>query len=294
MNQTLFHHKLPHYIALTRLDRPIGIFLLLWPVLWALWFAAEGIPHLDILLIFVLGTVLTRSAGCAINDYADRHIDGEVARTRNRPLATGALTGKEALFAAAVLMLIAFGLVLLTNRLTITLSFGALALAALYPFTKRFTHWPQLFLGAAFAFAVPMAYAAQTGTVPVLGWILFLAAVLWAVAYDTLYAMTDREDDLRIGVKSTAILFAGKDILFTGIIQLTVLAIMFTVGLHKSRGDFYFTGLAAALLLVVYQLYLVRDRSPHRCMQAFLNNNYLGMAVFAGIALDYGINSPAS
>jgi len=292
--QASFNQKLPHYVSLTRLNRPIGIFLLLWPMLWALWFAADGWPNIDVLIIFVLGTVLTRSAGCAINDFADRHVDGHVARTRHRPLATGALSGREALAAAAVLMLVAFALVLLTNRLTITLSFIALLLASVYPFAKRFTHLAQVFLGAAFAFAIPMAYAAQTGALPPLAWILFVIAACWAVAYDTLYAMADREDDLKIGVKSTAILLGNKDILATGIIQLVVLASMVWVGMLKARGAVYFLALAAALVLVCYQLYLVRERNPQRCIQAFLNNNYLGLVVFVGIVIDYELNTPTA
>ena len=260
-------------------------------MLWALWFVADGLPRSGVLIIFVLGTILTRSAGCAINDYADRDIDGHVARTKSRPLATGALSGTEALSAAAILMAIAFGLVLMTNRLTILLSFVALALAVVYPLTKRFTHWAQLFLGAAFAFAIPMAVAAQTGSVNGLAWVLFVAAVLWAVAYDTLYAMADRQDDLKIGIKSTAILLGKNDLMFVGIVQTMVLLILVWVGLYKDRESVYFISLIAASALVVYQLILSRKRDPQRCIQAFLNNNYLGLVVFAGIVLDYALDA---
>ncbi|MEE9321306.1 MAG: 4-hydroxybenzoate octaprenyltransferase [Granulosicoccus sp.] len=287
MNTATFKKKLPHLIALLRLDRPIGIYLLMWPMLWALWFAAGGLPKLDVLIIFLLGTVLTRSAGCAINDYADRDFDGRVTRTRMRPLATGALTSRDALSAAAVLMIAAFLLILLTNQLTIMLSFIALLLASIYPFTKRLTHLPQLVLGAAFGFAIPMAYAAQTGRVDSIAWLLFLAAVLWAVAYDTLYAMADREDDLKIGVRSTAILFGRADLLMVGIIQASVLILLAIVGDHESRGIYWNASLVAAAGFAVYQLWLARHRTPARCIQAFLNNNWLGLVLFIGLVIDY-------
>lgn len=281
--------KIKAYITLTRLNSPIGIYLLLWPMLWALWFAAAGVPDFKILLIFIAGTILTRSAGCAINDYADRHFDRHVARTFDRPIVNGDVSPKEAIAVAAVLMLLAFGLVLLTNKLTIMLSFGALALASLYPFAKRVTHWPQVVLGAAFSWAIPMAYAAQTGEVSALSWLVFSASVVWAVAYDTLYAMADRDDDLRIGVKSTAVLFGTKDILMVIIFQCLMLLIMVWVGYSLGRGIIYFAGVSFGLLFVVYQAYLVRDREPERCIQAFLNNSYLGMVIFIGIVLDYAL-----
>ena len=230
MSQYPLLQKLPDYIALTRLDRPIGIWLLMWPMLWSLWFAAEGVPRLDVLIIFVLGTILTRSAGCAINDFADRDFDGHVQRTQQRPLATGALSAREALGAAGVLMILAFLLVLLTNPLTIALSFVALLLAVVYPFTKRVTHWPQAFLGAAFAFAIPMAFAAQTNACQPAAWWLFIDALIWAMAYDTLYAMADREDDLKIGIRSTAILFGRYDILATAILHLATIALLAWIG----------------------------------------------------------------
>ncbi len=266
----------------------------MWPMLWALWFAAGGIPKLDILVIFLIGTVLTRSAGCVINDFADRKIDGSVERTKNRPLATGALTSKEALIFAAVLMLLAFGLVLLTNRLTVMMSFAALFLATLYPFTKRFTQLPQLFLGAAFGFAIPMAYAAQTGSTNQQTWWLYLAGILWALVYDTYYAMADRKDDEKIGVKSTAILFGKADLLIVGLTQFVVLAIVITIGLNAQRGWPFILGIAAAAGFAIYQLYTSRHREPEKCFNAFLNNNYLGMAVFIGIAADYLIRGAAS
>ncbi len=256
MNITDLGQKLPHFVALTRLNRPIGIYLLMWPMLWALWFAAKGVPRLDVLLIFILGTVLTRSAGCAINDYADRDIDGHVARTQQRPLATGALTGKDALLATGVLMAAAFLLVLLTNTLTVKLSLVAVALAIAYPFAKRYTHWPQIVLGAAFGFAVPMAYTAQTNMLPPQGWWLYLGAILWAVAYDTLYAMADREDDLKIGVKSTAILFGRFDLIIVAVLQLIVLGILALIGWQAGRGFLFFTGLALSCGFIVYQLRL--------------------------------------
>lgn len=282
------------YLALTRLDRPIGIWLLMWPMLWALWFAAGGPPSLDVLLIFLAGTVLTRSAGCAINDYADRNFDAHVERTRYRPLATGEITPREALIVAAILMLLAFCLVLLTNRLTILMSFVALFLAALYPFAKRFTDWPQLVLGLAFSWAIPMAYAAQTGAVPRDAWLVFLASVLWAVAYDTMYAMADREDDLRIGVKSTAILFGDIDIAIVAFIQITVLLTLLLCGNFLGLELLFRSGLFIALILVIYQLVLIRKREPVRCIQAFLNNHYLGMIVFIGIVLEYALAHPST
>lgn len=282
--------KLPHYLSLTRLDRPIGIYLLLWPMMWALWFAAQGVPDSSILVIFILGTILTRSAGCAINDYADRKLDAHVARTSNRPLATGALSTTEALSAAALLMLLAFVLVLFTNTLTIMMSFVALALAVIYPFTKRVTYWPQAFLGLAFAFAVPMAFAAQTSTVPPLAWWIFLAAVIWAIAYDTVYAIADREFDIKMGMKSTAILFGKNDLRIVFCLQVLMLLIMFLVGMSAMRGIIYNISLFGALFFVVYQNRITQTRDPVQCIKAFLNNHYLGMTVFAGIVLDYIFN----
>ena len=280
--------KWRHYARLIRLDRPIGIYLLLWPTLWALWIAAEGVPDLLVLLVFVVGVVLMRSAGCAINDYADREVDPHVARTKTRPLAAGHITPREALGVFAVLGLVAFALVLLLNGLTIALSVVAVLLAATYPFMKRFHHLPQVHLGAAFAWAIPMAFTAVTGLLPpVTAWLLFLATVLWTTAYDTMYAMCDREDDVKIGVKSSAILFGQHDRLIIGILQLLMLALLITVGILSGRGSWYWLGLLAAAMLSVYQQWLIREREPQPSLQAFLNNHWLGMAVFAGIAADY-------
>ena len=290
MNTIDFGHKLPALVSLTRLNSPIGIYLLMWPMLWAFWFAAEGVPHLTTLFIFLIGTVLTRSAGCAINDYADQDLDGHVARTHNRPLATGALNSSDALVTTAALMALAFVMVLFTNALTIQLSFVAVFLAVLYPFTKRFTHFPQVVLGAAFAWAIPMAFAAQINTVPANGWWLFAAAFVWAMAYDTLYAMVDREDDQKIGIKSTAIFFGRFDLLIVGLLQGMVLIILLFIGLQQGRGGIYLAGLTGAAGFVIYQLWISRHREPAPCLKAFLNNNWLGMCVFISLVIDYMIN----
>ncbi|GMQ83659.1 MAG: 4-hydroxybenzoate octaprenyltransferase [Gammaproteobacteria bacterium] len=284
--------RLIQYVQLTRLNRPIGIFLLMWPMLWALWIAGEGGPDLLVLLVFVSGVVLMRSAGCVINDYADRKFDPYVERTRDRPIAAGRVRPKEALALFAVLCLTAFGLVLLMNRLTILLSIGGVVLAALYPFMKRFTHLPQVFLGAAFGWAVPMAFAAQTGDVPKVAWLLFVATVLWATAYDTMYGMVDREDDLKIGVKSTAILFGEADRAIIATIQILLLAALLMVGQTAGLGGYYYFGLLLAAGLALYQQYLIRERKPKACFQAFLNNNWFGAAVFTGIVLDYLVRVP--
>ncbi len=282
--------RLMLYVELTRLHKPIGILLLLWPTLWALWAAAEGVPDLHVLIVFVTGVVLMRSAGCIINDYADRDIDKHIERTRNRPLTSGRMSSREALTLFALLCVMAFALVLTLNRLTIYLSFGALALAMVYPFMKRHTHLPQVVLGAAFGWSIPMAFAAQTGSVPQVAWLLFLANVLWSTAYDTLYAMVDRDDDLKIGVRSTAILFAEQDRLIIAILQGLVILALAMVGSQLQRGAWFFIGLGLAAGLVIYQLYLIRDRQPAACFKAFLNNNWLGMTIFIGIALDFALN----
>jgi 4-hydroxybenzoate polyprenyltransferase len=275
------------YAYLMRLHRPIGIYLLLWPTLWALWVAGEGQPRPLVLLVFLFGVVLMRSAGCVINDYADRNIDPHVTRTRDRPLAAGRVSPREALSLFAILSLVAFGLVLLMNRLTILLSFGAVVLAAVYPFMKRFTHLPQVILGAAFAWAIPMAFAAQTGNVPKVAWLLFVATVLWATAYDTMYGMVDRDDDVKIGVKSTAILFGEADRLIIAILQILALGALLMVAQLAGLGLYYLFGLLVAAALVFYQQYLIRDRAPEQCFRAFLNNNWFGAVVFTGIVLDY-------
>ena len=281
------NERLRQYALLMRLHKPIGILLLLWPTLWALWIAAAGHPDTRVLVVFVLGVVLMRSAGCVINDYADRNIDPHVRRTRERPIAAGRVTPREALALFAVLCLVAFMLVLLMNRLTILLSLIGVLLAATYPFTKRYTHLPQVYLGVAFGWAVPMVFAAQTGAVPAVAWLIFIANVLWATVYDTMYAMVDREDDLRIGVKSTAILFGAADRLLIGLLQVLLMACLAWVGMWAGLGAMYYAGLAAAAAFALYQQYLIRARQPERCFQAFLNNNWFGATVFAGIAAHY-------
>lgn len=275
------------YTRLMRLDKPIGIYLLLWPTLWALWIAGDGKPDLLVLGVFVLGVVLMRSAGCVINDYADRNIDPHVARTCKRPIASGEVTPREALILFGVLCALAFALVLLMNPLTIYLSFVAVALAALYPFMKRYTNLPQVVLGAAFGWAVPMAFAAQTGEVPRVAWLLFVATVLWTTAYDTMYGMVDREDDLKIGVKSTAILFGESDRVVIAVLQLLALGALALAGQAASLDGYYYFGLALAAGLVLYQQYLIREREPAACFRAFLNNHWFGAAVFSGIVLAY-------
>ncbi|HFD81306.1 MAG TPA: 4-hydroxybenzoate octaprenyltransferase [Gammaproteobacteria bacterium] len=279
--------RLIEYARLMRLDRPIGIYLLLWPTLWALWVAGEGHPDPLVVFVFVAGVAVMRSAGCVINDFADRAFDPHVERTRDRPIAAGRVSPREALLLFAALCLLAFGLVLLMNRLTIYLSLVGVVLAASYPFMKRYTHLPQVFLGAAFGWAVPMAFAAQTGSVPRVAWLLFVATLLWATAYDTMYGMVDREDDRKIGVKSTAILFGEADRAIIAVIQLLMLVALVMAGQAADMGGYYYFGLLLALGLSLYQQYLIRERDPKKCFQAFLNNNWLGAAVFAGIVLDY-------
>ncbi|MES9965585.1 MAG: 4-hydroxybenzoate octaprenyltransferase [Candidatus Sedimenticola sp. 20ELBAFRAG] len=279
--------RLKRYAALIRFDRPIGTLLLMWPALWALWLAGEGNPAWDVVVIFMLGTFLMRSAGCAINDYADRHIDGHVKRTAGRPIAAGLVSPKEALGVFVALSLAAFVLVLLLNWQTVLLSVVALLLAAIYPFMKRYTHLPQLVLGMAFAWAVPMAYMALTENVPPNAWLLYVATVIWALVYDTQYAMVDREDDLKIGVKSTAILFGDYDVVMILLLQLSMLGLMMMIGIKEELTLFYFLGLTVAALLVAYQQMLIRKRDPAGCFKAFLNNNYLGMAIFAGLLAHY-------
>jgi 4-hydroxybenzoate polyprenyltransferase len=274
---------LHHYLQLTRINRPIGIYLVLWPTLWSLWLAAKGAPDIKNLVIFILGCILMRSAGCVINDFADRDFDGHVERTRDRPLATGAVTPLEAISLFAGLCFLAFLLVLFTNALTIKLSLVGLALAVSYPFMKRFTHLPQVVLGAAFAWSIPMAFAAQAGTVPQEAWLIYVAVVIWTVCYDTFYAMVDREDDLRIGVKSTAVLFGEQDRLMTGVMQVLTLVTLLLVGRRFELSWIFYLGLAVAAGLFVYQQYLIRERERKGCFAAFLNNNWVGMVIFIGI-----------
>ena len=275
------------WIQLMRLDRPVGTLLLLWPTLWAVWIAGQGSPSLRTVIVFTLGVIVMRAAGCVINDFADRNIDGQVKRTEGRPLATGALSGKQALMLFCALGAIAFVLVLFLNTFTILLSFGALALAVLYPFMKRYTHLPQVVLGAAFSWAIPMAFAAETDSLPAIAWLLYTANLLWTVAYDTEYAMVDRDDDLKIGVKSTAILFGEMDRLMIGALQGMTLFALWLLGRQLEFGGFWLTGLAVAAGLFVYQHWLMRERSRDGCFQAFLNNQWVGLAVFAGLLMDY-------
>ncbi|MFM1892106.1 MAG: hypothetical protein RLZ44_1183 [Pseudomonadota bacterium] len=285
-----WRERLGVYWQLVRADRPIGIYLLLWPALWALWIAGEGRPTWWVVAVFVAGTALMRSAGCAINDYADRHFDGAVERTQGRPLATGRASPREAIGVFVVLSLVAFALVLLLNPKTIAHSFIAVGLAALYPFTKRYTHMPQLFLGLAFGWAVPMAFTALQNQIPPVAWVLFAATVLWALIYDTMYAMVDRVDDLRIGVKSSAILFGRYDRALIAVLQLVMLGLLLLIGELTGRGAWYLAGLGVVAALFGYQQYLIRDRERQHCFAAFLNNHYVGMALFLGLALDYLVN----
>lgn len=279
--------RIDAYEQLMRLDKPIGILLLLWPALWGLWFSARGFPDYRVLLIFVVGVVLMRSAGCIINDFADRDFDPRVERTKDRPLAARRVAPLEALALAAVLLVAAFVLVLQLNRLTILLSFFALVLAVVYPFLKRFFSLPQAWLGIAFGFSIPMAYAAQLNTLPIAAWHLMVANMFWAIAYDTEYAMVDRDDDLKLGVRSAAILLGRFDV--AGVIAAhgIFLAMMAIAGTWYRLGAIYYLGLAAAAVLVFYQYTLIRERDRPRCFRAFLNNNWVGLAVFAGLALDF-------
>ena len=288
--------RLPDWLELTRLDRPVGIGLLLWPTLWALWLAAEGLPPADLLVIFLLGVVLTRSAGCVVNDYADRDFDGHVERTRARPIPDGRVKPQEALIIAAVLLGLAFLLVLLTDRLTIMLAFAAAGLAVLYPFTKRMTHMPQLFLGMAFSMAIPMAFSAVTGRVPDIAWLLFVGNLLWTVAYDTEYAMVDRPWDLKVGIKSTAILFGEQDRLMIGVLQLAFLACLVMVGTRLELGIAWYLGVVCAAGLLGWQQWLIRARDLDACFKAFRANNLVGLVIFLGAALEFafaGADVPA-
>jgi len=287
MNTAVIKDRLHQYYLLTRFDRPIGILLLLWPTLWALWIAGEGRPDPYVLFVFVSGVVLMRAAGCVINDYADRDIDPHVARTRLRPIAAGKVTPREALTLFAVLCLTAFGLVLTLDKFTIALSFGGVALATVYPFMKRYTHLPQVVLGMAFGWAVPMAFAAQTGSLPKIAWLLYVVTILWAVIYDTMYAMVDREDDLQVGVKSTAILFGDADQLIIGLLQLVMFAGLLLVGAQLGLGYSYYMGLVFALGFAVWHQYLIHQREPRQCFKAFLSNNRVGMLIFLGLLFEY-------
>jgi 4-hydroxybenzoate polyprenyltransferase len=286
-NPVPWTERLRRYALLTRLNRPIGILLLLWPTIWALWLAGEGQPPWAIVLVFMTGVALMRSAGCAINDYADRNFDGAVARTRTRPIAMGLVSPKEAIGVFVVLSLLSATLLLFLNWPTRLMSLVALVLAAVYPFMKRFTHLPQVVLGAAFGWAVPMVFMAINETITPIAWLLFISAIIWALIYDTQYAMVDREDDLKIGVKSTAILFGRYDNLIIGLLQLLMLALLVQVGVMAGLGWVYYLGLLVGAALFVYQQWLTRERQPKICFDAFLNNNLFGMAIFLGLAFDY-------
>ena len=287
MERSLSQNKLLAFHRLMRTDKPIGALLLLWPTLWALWVATPGVPPLWILAVFVAGVWLMRAAGCVVNDYADRKFDGHVKRTARRPLPSGDVSEKEARILFAVLVLLSFLLVLTLNTMTIVLSVGGLALAWVYPFMKRYTHLPQVVLGAAFGWAIPMAYAAVSETLPLSCWLMFLANICWSVVYDTQYAMVDRDDDLKIGVKSTAILFGKNDRLIIGILQVVVMALMAAVGWLSGLGWVYYASILVAGGFFVYQQGLIKDRDRDACFKAFLNNNYVGLALFVGLAVSY-------
>ena len=282
--------RLPDFIQLCRLDRPIGIYLLMWPALWALWIASDGQPSGQHLVIFILGVVLTRTGGCVINDYADRDLDGAINRTKNRPLATGRISPKEALAVAAVIGLLCFGLVLCINTTTVFWSFGALALACTYPYMKRHTFFPQAVLGAAFAWSIPMAFSATTESVPAIAWLIYGATVLWTIAYDTLYAMVDREDDIKIGIRSTAILFGDADLMIIAILEMMTALALCLLGDQLNFGAWYFSSLIVACLLWGWQLWQCRGRDSEHCFNAFLHNHWVGATIFAGIFLHYNLS----
>jgi 4-hydroxybenzoate polyprenyltransferase len=285
--------QLRQYALLMRLDRPIGIWLLMWPTLWALWIAGAGQPSAQVFLVFVLGVILMRSAGCVINDFADRKIDREVQRTQDRPLVTGTVAPIEALVLFIALGLIATALVLTLDRLTQLLAVVAAVLTIIYPFTKRFLAAPQLVLGAAFGWSIPMAFAAQTGAIPRLAWLMWLTVVVWAMIYDTMYAMADREDDLKIGVRSTAILFGSADVFIVTLLQVIFVLGLLLTGATAKLGTWYFSAVGIAACLLAFQLLLIRDRKPENCLRAFLNNHYVGGTIFCGIALDFTFRAAA-
>lgn len=277
--------RMASYMRLTRLNRPIGTFLLLWPTLWALWLAGRGHPEAKNFFVFVAGTFVMRSAGCAINDFADRKFDAHVWRTKDRPMARGEINAYEALIVFCLLCIVGLGLVLTLNRLAILLSIPGAFLAATYPFLKRYTHLPQLYLGIAFGWGIPMAFAAETGAVPTIAWLLLIINIMWATAYDTMYAMADRPDDLKIGIKSTAVLLGDLDRTAVGILQGLVLVGLVLVGINLKLSWIYYIGLAAAACFATYEQWLIRTREPKNCFRAFINNNWFGAAVFAGILL---------
>ena len=279
--------KIKPFWELMRLDKPVGIYLLLWPTFWALWIAAEGIPDFSILIIFIFGVIFMRSAGCVINDYADRNIDGHVARTQDRPLVTGSVTSKQALILFFSLLAVSFILVLFTNTLTVQLSFAGAALAAIYPFMKRHTYLPQVFLGAAFSWTIPMAFAAQADELPRYIWLIYIANLSWTVAYDTMYAMVDRDDDIKVGVKSTAILFADADKVIIGLLQGIAIFCLVLLGSELALNAFYYIGLLVATGLICYQQWLIRARDKAGCFAGFINSHWVGVAVWFGLILAY-------
>ncbi len=287
MNYPQLESRVREYALLMRLDRPVGTLLLLWPTLWGLWLAGQGSPSQRVVLIFIVGVFLMRSAGCVINDIADRHFDAHVARTRERPLAARRVSVREALILFVVLCLAAFALVLLLNTLTLLLSLVAVLVAGTYPFMKRFHDFPQVHLGVAFGWSIPMAFAALTGAVPAVAWVLFSANVLWSVVYDTMYAMVDRQDDLKVGIKSTAILFGDRDKGIIGYLQIALLLLLGFVGIFAGLGWLYYLSLGVAAWCAAYQQYLIRDRDPAGCFRAFVNNNWFGLVIFCGILLSY-------
>ncbi len=287
MTRENFLDRAQQYWLLARFDKPIGMLILLWPALWALWVASDGQPDLLVLTVICLGVILTRAAGCVINDYADRDFDPHVERTQQRPIASGKVTPSEALKLFAVLIGIAFTLVLLLNQLTIFLSLIGAFLIASYPFMKRYTHLPQAYLGIAFGWAIPMSFAAQMGTIPAVAWLMYLAVAIWAIVYDTMYAMVDKEDDLKIGVKSTAILFGNKEREVIGLLQIIILILLVIIGLMQECGEFYYLGVFIGAGLFIYQQKLIFHREKTLCFKAFLNSNYFGLAVFVGLMVDY-------
>ncbi len=290
MNSTQLADKLKHYWRLARFDKPIGILILLWPALWALWVASDGKPDKLVLVVICSGVVLMRAAGCVINDYADREIDPLVKRTKQRPIAAGKVRPKEALILFGILCSMAFILVVQLNLMTILLSFIAAFLAASYPFMKRYTNFPQAYLGIAFGFAVPMSFSAQINSIPSVAWVMYLAVMLWALVYDTMYAMVDKEDDLKIGVKSTAIFFGKRDRETMAVLQVSIIILLIIVGKMQQLGGFYYSGVAIAFALSIYQQKLIFNREKKQCFKAFLNSNYFGMAIFVGLFFDYLVN----
>ncbi|WP_025733329.1 4-hydroxybenzoate octaprenyltransferase [Carnimonas nigrificans] len=278
-------HRIPDFLRLMRLDRPIGTWLLMWPTMSALWLASGGLPPLSLLLIFIAGVYCMRAAGCVINDFADRKLDGHVKRTKSRPLATGRIASWEALLLFAGLIFVAFVLVCFTNAATVLLSFVAVALAACYPFMKRYTHLPQVVLGAAYSWGIPMAFMAVNQTIPSAAWWLFIANVVWTLMYDTEYAMVDRDDDLNVGIKSTAILFGRMDLTILALLKVIVLVLLTGLGVHFMLGFFFWLALLGILALFVYQQFLVRQRARDDCFKAFLNNHWVGVLLFSGVVL---------